>query len=238
MRTPDSKPGARGRFGSSLGSDAPEFIPASHKLQAIPPVTFEALAEDQCFDSQLVLVREHWATVRHLWLDDPDLAAGELRASLPEEFYVGAGMPGLAPIRPTRDGRFEFAEDGLTAIIIPAYDTIPGILDANAERHVAHLIDLIAVDAGHPDRFWRRRGEALVLGAAYLDIAGQEGEPVPVFRSPMSWLQSGGAGVVVLDWAWVPDLLLGFDLIAEDVDLGNRLEAALRPEIWVMEAAA
>ncbi len=27
-------------------------------------------------------------------------------------------MPGLAPIRPTRDGRFEFAYDGLTAVIM------------------------------------------------------------------------------------------------------------------------
>ena len=67
-------------------------------------------------------------------------------------------------------------------------------------------------------------------------IAGHEGEPIPVFRNPLSWLRSGG-GIVVLDWDWVPDLLLVFDLIAEDVELGNRLEAALKPEIWVMEAA-
>ena len=203
------------------------------------PVTLEALASDQRFDSQLALVGEHWRAVQRYWLEDPDVpAVRKLRSQLPEEFYIGAGMPGLAPIRPTRDGRFEFAEDGLTAIIIPAYDTIPGILDANAERHVAHLIDLIAVDAGHPDRFWRRRGEALVLGAAYLDIAGHEGAPIMVFENPMTWLRSGAAGVVVLDWEWVPDLLLGFDLIAEDVQLGNRLEAVLKPEIWVMEAAA
>ena len=68
----------------------------------------------------------------------------------------------------------------------------------------------------------------------YLDIAGHEGEPIPVFRNPLSWLRSGGGGIVVLDWDWVPDLLLGFDLIAEDLELGNRLEAALRPGVWVM----
>ena len=43
---------------------------------------------------------------------------------------------------------------------------------------------------------------------------------------------------MVPDWDWAPDLLLGLDLIAEDVELGNRLEAALRPEIWVMGVAA
>ena len=198
----------------------------------------DAAAERQ-FNRQLALVREHWTAARHLWLDDPDIpAARKLRADLPGEFWIGCGMPGLATIRPTRDGRFEFAEDGLTAVIVPAYDTIAGNLDASPARHVEHLLDLVAVDVDHPDRRWRRRGEALILGAIYLDITGQEGEPIVVFKTPMSWLRSGGAGIVLLDWDWVPDLLLGFDVIAEDVDLGNRLEAAWKPEIWVMEAAA
>jgi len=198
----------------------------------------EDAATENRFDHQLTLVREHWASVRYFWLENPDVsAARKLRSELLEEFYIGAGMPGLAPIRPTRDGRFEFVDDGLTAVIIPAYDTIPGTLDANAERHVEHLLDLVAVDLDQPGRFWRRRGEALVLGSAFLDIAGHEGEPIPVFRNPLSWLRSGGGGIVVLDWDWVPDLLLGFDLIAEDVELGNRLEAALKPEIWIRAAA-
>ena len=204
-----------------------------------PDLTLETLATDQHFDSQINLVREHWTAVRHLWLDNPDvLAARKLCSELPEEFYIGAGMPGLATIKPTANGLFEFAVDGLTAVIIPCYDTVPGILDANPAAHVEHLVDLLAVGLGRPDRYWRRRGEALILGAAYLDIAGHEGAPVPVFRNPVTWLRSGGAGVEVLDWVWVPDLLLGFDLIAEDVDLGNRLEAALKPAIWVMGAAA
>ena len=43
---------------------------------------------------------------------------------------------------------------------------------------------------------------------------------------------------MILDWGWAPSLLLGLDLIAEDIELGNRLEAALKPGIWVMGAAA
>ncbi len=200
--------------------------------------SFETLAQDQRFDSQIALVKEHWPAVRHLWLEDPDVpAARKLRSELPEEFYIGAGMPGLATIGAFAD-RFEFTEDGRPAIIIPAYNTIPGNLDANAERYVAELVDLVAVDVDQPDHFWHRRREALVLGAAYLEIARQEGEPVPVFKTPLSWLRSGGAGVVVLDWDWACDLLLGFDLIAEDLELGAQLETVLRPDIWVMEAAA
>ncbi len=203
------------------------------------PVTLERLARDQRFDRQIALVREHWAPVRRLWLDSA-IPSGttRIKSDLPDDFLLGCGMPGIASIKDTNDGQFEFTKDGLTTVIIPAYDTIPGMLDANAERHVEHLVDLVAVDLDHPDHFWRRRGEALVLGSAYLDIAGQEGEPVPVFRNPMSWLRSGGVGVCILDWDYAWDLLLGAELIAEDVDTGNRLEAALKPEIWVMEAAA
>ncbi len=199
-------------------------------------VTLERLARDQRFDRQIALVREHWASVRRLWLDSAD--AVRIRSDLPDDFLVGAGMPGIADIKPTDDGHFEFAEDGLTAVVIPAYDTIPGNLDANPEQHVEHLVDLVAVDLDQPDCFWRRRGDALVLGAAYLEIAGQEGEPVPVFKNPMSWLKSGGAGVVVLDWDWARDLLLGYELIAENLVLGERLEAALEPVISIGRAAA
>lgn len=199
---------------------------------------FEKLVAQGRFDRQIALVGEHWGSVRHFWLDTPEpLRAARLGSDLPADFWFGAGMPGLASIRPTRDGRFEFAEDGLTAVIVPAYDCIPGMLDANPERHVEELRDLVAVDLDRPKQYWRRRGEALVLGAAYLEIAGQEGEPVRVFKTPLSWLRSGGAGIAILDWDWVRDLLLDHELVAEDVDLGNRLEAALMPSIWIKEAA-
>ncbi len=191
------------------------------------------------FDRQFLLVGEHWRSVRHLWLDQAEpLRAARLGHDLRPGVWSDAGLPGLANIRPKRDDRFEFAEDGRPAIIIPAYDTIPGIIHTNPARHVEHLTDLIAVDLDHPDRFWRRRGEALILGNAYLEIAGETCAPVPVYRNPMTWLRAAGAGVVVLDWDWARELLLDRELIAEDVELGNRLEAALKPDIWVMGVAA
>jgi len=198
--------------------------------------TLDSICGERAWAERLELVREHWASVRRLWLDSDD--AARIKSDLPDDFLLGCGMPGIASIKPAGDDRFDFVEDGQPAVIIPCYDTIPGMLGANPERHVEHLVDLVAVASDQPDQFWRRRGEALVLGSAYLDIAGQEGEPVPVFRNPMAWIQSGGDGIVVLDWNWTADLLLGFDLIAEDVELGDRLEAALKPDIWVMEAAA
>ena len=202
------------------------------------PLTLDVLASDRHFDRQLVLVREHWASVRHLWIEDPGPAASKLRADLPPDFMLGCGMPGIGRIGPTRDGRFEFAEDGKAAVIVPCYAGLPDLLGANAERHVEYLLDLVAVDLANPDRFRLRRGEALVLGNAFLEIAGQIGAPVSVLRNPLTWLLAGGAGVVVLDWDWAPDILLGHELIAEDLDLGQRLDAALRPSISIGRAAA
>ena len=186
----------------------------------------------------LEMVRAHWASVRRLWLSNSDLDPGaKVRSELAPDFWIGCGMPGIATIKPNPGGLFEFAENGLAAVIVPAYDTIPGLLGADAERHVEELRDLVAVDIDRPDRFWHRRGKAVILGNAYLEIAGHECEPVPVFKNPLTWLRSGGAGVCILDWSWTRDLLLDLELVAEGVELGNRLEAALTPEIWVMEAA-
>ena len=199
-------------------------------------VTLEALAQDHRFDRQIVLVREHWRAVRRLWL--VDVNAARIKSYLPEDFLLGVGMPGIAHIKPTAGGKFEFTDNGLTAVILACYDCIPGMLDANAERHVDELRDLVAVDVDHPERFWRRRGEAVVMGTAFLEIAGQECAPVPVFKNPLTWLRAGGAGIVVLDWDWARDLLLDHELIAENLELGAALEGALKPDIWVRGAAA
>ena len=198
----------------------------------------EKLVAQGRFDRQLALVGEHWGSCRHLWLDhkEPPKVA-RLGDDLPPDFWFGTGLPGLAPV--TEDGHhFEFSKDGREALIVPCYDGIPSMLDANPERHFEELRDLVAVDVDHPERFWRRRGKALVLGNAYLEIAGQECEPVPVFKNPMSWLKSGGAGIAILDWDYARDLLLDHELVAEDLDLGDRLEDALKPQIWIRRAAA
>ena len=202
------------------------------------PLALEALARNQRFDNQISLVGEHWRSCRHLWLNTPEpLRTARLGDDLSPHFWFDTGLPGLAPVT-ARSHRFEFSGDGKPALIVPAYDGIPGMLDATPERHVEELRDLVAVDLDRPDRFWRRRGEALVLGNAFLEIAGQEGEPLPVYRNPLSWLRSGGAGIVVLDWIWARELLLDHQLIAEDLLTANRLEGSLKPRIWVEEAAA
>ncbi len=54
----------------------------------------------------------------------------------------------------------------------------------------------------------------------------------------MSWLRANAEGVVILDWNAAPALLLDAgEFLAENLELGNRLEVALAPTILVMEAA-
>ena len=95
-------------------------------------LSWEALAAERRFVLQLELVREHWGAVRHLWLGDSDLdPASYIRSELSDTVFLGCGLPGTGTIKPTRDGRFQFAEDGCPAVIIAAYDTIPGLLGTN-----------------------------------------------------------------------------------------------------------
>ena len=204
---------------------------------SIISASLELLVAQGRFDRQIVLVREHWTSVRRLWLGTSPPPGG-LLDGLSDDFWTGVGMPGLANILPIGNDLFEFTKDGLTAIILPAYDTIPGLVVASAEGQAEHLIDLVAVDLDQPDRHWRRRGRALILGIAYLEIASQELEPIPVFRNPLTWFRSGGDGIAILDWGWARELLLDHELIAEDLDLGAALEVALKPYIWIRRAAA
>ncbi len=70
-------------------------------------VTLQALVRDQRFDCQVQLVRDHWASVRRLWLNSAvPSGTTRIRSDLPDDFLLGCGMPGIASIKPTDDGRF------------------------------------------------------------------------------------------------------------------------------------
>ncbi len=65
----------------------------------------EALVAQGNFDHQLLLVGEHWAAVRHLWLDTSEpLKVARLGSDLAPDFWFGGGLPGLAKIKPGRAG--------------------------------------------------------------------------------------------------------------------------------------
>jgi len=58
------------------------------------------------------------------------------------------------------------------------------------------IVDILAIHPRHPQRWAMRHGTAEWLGAIepqYLDP-----EPVPIWRSPLRWLQAGCCGLVLL----------------------------------------
>ena len=197
-------------------------------------MTLKNAAAELAEEERWALFREYAATVRRIEGRHLDHL---ISLGAPRGFWDNTGAPGVGSIRPLREGRFEFAENGRSVAVLPVYDSETPAW-APLEHRFDGLLDLLAFDPTRPDCWWLRRGQALLLGSIYVGLALEAGCALPVYSSPMSWLRANAEGLVVLDWKAAPDLLLGADLIAEDVDLGNRIEAALKPEIWVMGAAA
>ncbi len=194
----------------------------------------KATAAELAEEERWVLFREYAATVqriegRHL---DHLISLGA-----PWAFWDNTGAPGVGSIRPLQGGRFEFAEPGRTVAVLPVYDSETPAW-APLEHRFDGLLDLLAFDPAQPDCWWLRRGRALLLGSIYVGLSIEDGCALPVYSNPLSWTKANAEGLVILNWETVPDLLLDVgEFLAEDVELGNRLEATLAPSILVMEAA-
>ncbi len=129
--------------------------------------------------------------------------------------YLGAGR-----ITTTSAGVFEFHDDGELALIVPeGVPEWPGW----AEVH-----DLIAFKLDSPTRWWRRRGDADLLGA--FNITPWRLSPLVIHETPLSWLQAGADGICIVDWDLDPITRLsgaGY-LEAETPALKKRLERRIQ----------
>ncbi len=77
-------------------------------------------------------------------------------------------------------------------------------------------IDLVAWLDGAPGHWWLHEGdETPILGARQLAGAEMTAAPLPIYPTPLAWVEAGGDGVCVLDW----DMDLGglFDGLTLDV---------------------
>lgn len=95
----------------------------------------------------------------------------------------------LAPITTDRTW-FDFTPAGLLAAVCE-------VRDADGEA----VVDLLAWSVDDPHRWWTAVGGAVVLGEAYAanPNTGLCGEPLRIFRTPLSWLRAECAGIVLLD---------------------------------------
>jgi hypothetical protein len=102
---------------------------------------------------------------------------------------------------------FTFNAGGVSAVVIEVY----GDDDET-------VIDLAAWPVDRPENFATAMGAALLGAARVCNPASWFPGPLPIFRTPLKWLQARCQGVVVLDYKSAPLVLadaLG-DLEAED----------------------
>ena len=116
-------------------------------------------------------------------------------------------------------GVFDFAEAGRRAFIQP-------VLSGPA---YSDLIDLVAWCPADPGKWWSQCYSGVPLGVGYLDRAEISGASFVVLRrDPLSWLKSGGTGVVPLDWTMTVNTLRGFrHVICEDAAHGEDVQRRL-----------
>jgi hypothetical protein len=149
----------------------------------------------------------------------PRFGAGGLKRleALGIDFYKlnACGTP--RPARVRVEGRlFAFDDDGEGMLIQPVTDGPQASIFSGVDAPA--IADLLAYNPDRPDRWHLFRGEsALALGIdAILEASAYE-EPLRIFRTPLGWLQAGGAGACLLDWRHWRALLAGVPhLIGED----------------------
>jgi hypothetical protein len=124
-------------------------------------------------------------------------------------------MVGMAPIETHRGGLFDIVDDGDLAVLVPAGEH-DGL---NWQLH-----DIVAFHLDKPERWWRQRGVADVLGR----VDGFSVEPRRLHRHPLDWLKDAGHGLCVLNWKLDPvDLLMGAGRLVADQHIAKKLRAAV-----------
>ena len=129
-------------------------------------------------------------------------------------------MIGIGRIVTHSTGLFEFHVDGELALIVPeGVPEWPGW----AEMH-----DLIAFRPDAIGRWWRRRGDVDLLGAN--NITPWRLSPLVIHETPLSWLQAGANGIVIINWGLDPIARLGGTgyLETETPALKRRLERRIQ----------
>lgn len=130
---------------------------------------------------------------------------------------------------------------GKCGLILPVYIDPPSIY-RTVEKPA--LIDLVGFGPAQPSRWQTLRGDGVMLGEAGYREAIFDGLELPVFRDPLRWLQSGGAGVFPLDVDHFVREIIGqpfLVLAGQDLELSEGLTSSLKasprvdlPEVRVL----
>jgi len=146
--------------------------------------------------------------------------------------YVKAGLVGLEHVELFND-LFQPMPGGVAAYIAPVLDR-------------GELVDLVTWPLDRPVRWALRLGVAFALGAdaiAEARLFPRSAGPLPLFRTPLSWLLAGCEGACILRpedaWRELADIA---EVVAQDIGHGRAIEKMLspprrpRPKVLVKQA--
>ncbi|MEP9348560.1 hypothetical protein [Xanthobacter sp. KR7-225] len=144
-------------------------------------------------------------------------AIAALRAAGVPDTAIRDFSPTEASARFFARRRWDYDPAGAPVLLLMARDTF------------GDVIDVIAWPIARPEKWARISGRATILGEEHLACRLID-DPVPVFRTPLAWLASGGRGIVILDpvYAW-RRLREGPPLSGEDLAHARDIRAALAP---------
>ncbi|MFC4271591.1 hypothetical protein GQF03_17500 [Sneathiella chungangensis] len=81
-------------------------------------------------------------------------------------------------------------ESGKPALIVPV----------TPDGSFKGIVDLVALQTANPLIWWLRTGNGSILGAWNLEKAAHFNEQLTVHSDPLTWLQAGCEGIVIVDW--------------------------------------
>ena len=151
----------------------------------------------------------------------PPATIDRLRSfGIPESVILGEPlMIGVAEAETSPSGLYEPNDDGESILVVAEGCPAAPIWDT--------LDDLIAFKPQEPGRWWRRCGEAKILGA--YNVRSEPVFPLTIHETPLSWLRSGARGICIVDWSFDPErLLYAGPLEVESDRLKARLERRIQ----------
>ena len=149
------------------------------------------------------------------------MSASDILDTIPRHIWNHYPGPvtGFGFVEPLPDSGFVAVDDGEQAIRFPVY----------AGGAVSHVLDVVAVTVGTPRRVLTMRGVGDILGLDHFDRADITRQPVRLYRSPITWLASGGDGIAIADWWKARALLCRLpELIVNDRDHADDVARRLR----------
>ncbi len=116
------------------------------------------------------------------------------RMGIPNRVLFGARhYLGAARVATTKDGLFEFHDDGDLAWIVPA-----GRRDQDGV--LVDVDDVVAFFRPRPRIWFLRLGAITLLGDEELDLSRWRREPFLLHETPLEYALAGGVGGCIVDW--------------------------------------